>query len=323
MFEDGLLLVQYKVFMKTGIARLLSRTGENPQKWVGEEALPSVFRQRFNLLFVSLFVLSMQLVVLPVHAIEMPGSALPGFEWAALSVVVLVVVALFWYRTRFKDAQRLAVLHRAALDNMENAVLLADRRGQNVLSNRNWNLRVAGNNSEMVLGPNLGLAGLKGILFDEEPNRQALQELEVAAAAHEAADREIAIIDKNGHKAWCRLSVRPVDGDQQLSMWSLADADVRNAVEAAIDVEQGLLTDFLNEFPIGYFSADEQGHFVHANTTFAEWLGTTPEKLIGGGKRLQEYLAEGNPGGGAPWSLLPTQEAIGCAKVDFVAGDGR
>ena len=83
----------------------------------------------------------------------------------------------------------------------------------------------------MVLRANLGLAGLKGILFDEEPNRQALQELEVAA------DREVAIIDKNGHKAWCRLSVRHVDGDQPLSMWSLADTDVRNAVEAAIDAE--------------------------------------------------------------------------------------
>ena len=169
----------------------------------------------------------------------------------------------------------------------------------------------------MVLRANLGLAGLKGILFDEEPNRQALQELEVAA------DREIAIIDKNGHKAWCRLLVRHVDGDQPLSMWSLADTDVRNAVEAAIDAEQGLRTDFLNEFPISYFSADEQGHFVHANATFAEWLGTTLEKLIGGGKRLQEYLAEDSQGGGAPWRLLPTQEAIGCAKVDFVAGDGR
>ena len=89
----------------------------------------------------------------------------------------------------------------------------------------------------MVLRANLGLAELKGILFDEEPNRQALQELEVVAADHEAADREIAIIDKNGHKAWCRLSVRHVVGEQPLSMWSLADTDVRNAVEAAIDAE--------------------------------------------------------------------------------------
>ena len=311
-----------KVFMKTEIARFLSRKGENPQKWVGEEALLSVFRQRFNLLFVSLFVLSMQLVALPVHAIELPGSALPGVEWAALSVVVLAVVALVWYRMRFKDAQRLTVLHRAALDNMENAVLLADRRGQNVLSNRHWNLRISGNDSAAGSGVNLRLAGLKGILFDEESNRQSLQALEVAAAAHEAADRDVAIIDKNGHKAWCRLSVRPVDGDPLLSMWSLADADVRNAVEAAVDAEQGLLTDFLDEFPIGYFSADEQGHFVHANTTFAAWLGTTPEKLTGG-KRLQDYIAGGDQNSDAPWSLLPTQETIGCGAVDFVAEDGR
>ena len=51
--------------------------------------------------------------------------------------------------------------------------------------------------------------------------------------------------------------------------------------------------------------------------------GDDAEKLIGGGKRLQEYLAEGSQGGRAPWSLLPTQEAIGCAKVGLVAGDGR
>jgi hypothetical protein len=74
-------------------------------------------------------VLLVQLIALPAHAIEVPGSALPGFEWAALSVVVLAVVALVCYRMRFKDVQRLAALHRAALDNMENALLLADPRG--------------------------------------------------------------------------------------------------------------------------------------------------------------------------------------------------
>jgi hypothetical protein len=71
----------------------------------------------------------MQLLALAMHAIKVPGIALPGFERAVLSVVVLAVVALVWYLMRFKDVQRLAALHRAALDNMENAVLLADPGG--------------------------------------------------------------------------------------------------------------------------------------------------------------------------------------------------
>ena len=71
--------------MRTGIARFLSCTVENSQKWVGEDVLPSVFRQRFNLLFVSLFVLSIQLLALPMHAIEVPGIALPVFEWRIVS----------------------------------------------------------------------------------------------------------------------------------------------------------------------------------------------------------------------------------------------
>ena len=71
--------------MRTGIARFLSCTVENSQKWVGEDVLPSVFRQRFNLLFVSLFVLSMQLLALPMHAIKVPGIAFPGFEWRIVS----------------------------------------------------------------------------------------------------------------------------------------------------------------------------------------------------------------------------------------------
>lgn len=55
------------------------------KRGVGEDVLPSVFRQRFNLLFVSLFVLSIQLLALPMHAIEVPGIALPGFEWRIVS----------------------------------------------------------------------------------------------------------------------------------------------------------------------------------------------------------------------------------------------
>jgi hypothetical protein len=39
------------------------------------------------------------------------------------------VAALVWYLMRFKHVQRLSALHLAALDNMENAVLLADPRG--------------------------------------------------------------------------------------------------------------------------------------------------------------------------------------------------
>ncbi len=47
-------------------------------------------------------------------------------------------------------------------------VLLADRQGENVLSNSKWQSRISSAR---------GLSGLKSMLFDEEKNRQALQEL--------------------------------------------------------------------------------------------------------------------------------------------------
>ncbi len=252
---------------------------------------------------------------MPVCAAELPGTPLPGSGWAALSVVVLAVVTLTWYRMRFKEAQKAAALHSAALDSLGHAVLLADRQGQYVLSNNEWRSRISSTR---------GLVGLKSMLFDEEENRHALQELEIAAAAQESAQRDIAIFDDKGHKTWCRLSICPVADDPTLILWSLADAEVRNAVESAISVEQGLLTDFLNEFPIGFFSVDEQGKFVQANATFAAWLATTPEQLVGGSKKLADYFADSaNAQSSMPWSLLPSHDAAGCTELDFVADDGR
>lgn len=278
--------------------------------------MPSVIRQKFSFMAISVLVAVLQLVTGPAQALELPGGTLlPGSGWAALSVIALTVVALFWYRTRFKDAQKNSALHREALDAMEQAVLLADWRGQTVLSNSKWSSRVS--------DASAGLAGLKSMLFDDVDNRHALQELEIAAAAHESAQRDIAIIDGNGHKAWCQLSVKPIDGAEPMSLWTLTDSEVRNAVDAAISSEQELLTEFLNEFPIGYFSVDAEGAFVQVNDTAAEWLATTPDEMINGDRRLQSYFPRDHPSHNSPWSVLPSSEAVGCGNLTLVGEDGR
>tara|TARA_Y100001934_G_scaffold203482_2_gene240012 strand:+ start:58269 stop:60701 length:2433 start_codon:yes stop_codon:yes gene_type:complete len=262
------------------------------------------------------------LAPLPVVAAEFSGTLPPGSGWAALSVVALVIVSLAWYRQRFKKMQRQNILQRRALNSLDSAVLLADRQGHNVLSNQKWDLRIAGTSVVTVAGANAGLAGLKDIVFEEESNRQALQELEVAAAAQEEAEREIAVIDENGHKAWCNISVKPVGGDPPLCLWSLRDADVYDAVDKAIGTEQNLLTEFLDKFPIGFFSADEDGKFVQANESLAGWLGTTSENLIGKGKQIQDFTVS-DARSNVVWSILPSGEATGCAEVRLVAEDGR
>ncbi len=108
-----------------------------------------------------------------------------------------------------------------------------------------------------------------------------------------------------------------------MSLWSLTDSEVRNAVDAAISSEQALLTEFLNEFPIGYFSVDADGAFVQVNETAAEWLATTPDEMINGDRRLQTYFAADPPKQNAPWSVLSSSDAVGCGNLTLVGEDGR
>ena len=71
-----------------------------------------------------------------------------------------------------------------------------------------------------------------------------------------------------------------------------ADVSARRAVENVLKGEREYLGDFLDFLPVGVYALDSEQTFRYVNRTFAEWLGATPDKLLG--QPLAAVLADGS-----------------------------
>ena len=68
---------------------------------------------------------------------------------------------------------------------------------------------------------------------------------------------------------WCLIRVMPLAGTDGLSKWVVEDISDRKDVEQRLRDEQENLSDFMDHAPVGFYSVDQDGHFLFANATLA------------------------------------------------------
>lgn len=79
--------------------------------------------------------------------------------------------------------------------------------------------------------------------------------------------------EKRDYEGWYYVTAQPVSGHAGIIHWRLDNVTEKYTADRAIREEREKLVDFTDNAPVGFFSVDEQGHFVFANATFARWLG--------------------------------------------------
>jgi two-component system cell cycle sensor histidine kinase/response regulator CckA len=108
--------------------------------------------------------------------------------------------------------------------------------------------------------------------------------------------------DRRGAAAgWFNIAVNPIAGRPGYSFWHIQDITARHEMEAVIRDERNKLVDFLDEAPLGFYSVDSAGRFLFVNPTLAKWLGATPAEIVGGDRRLHDFLATPVSLGTAPF----------------------
>jgi two-component system, cell cycle sensor histidine kinase and response regulator CckA len=227
----------------------------------------------------------------------------------ALAFALIVV----WLTLRGNRVAEAAAMRAMALDSLPQAVLLTDDAGALLFANRVWRDYVARPGKEG------GLAVLEDNLAPEADNLQTFVRLNAAATAGDTESSDIALIGPDGHKSWYRASVQPA-ADSKGKLWTLTADEARNALDAAIATEQARMVQFLDDCPIGYFSVDEEGRFLSANTAFAHWVGITAEELIDGDRRLHELLYSEQDAALPAWSAMGP---LSVGEVIFQHASGR
>jgi two-component system cell cycle sensor histidine kinase/response regulator CckA len=234
----------------------------------------------------------------------------------AVTLVALISISIWLFR-RSERFGSLARLRGETLDALPQAIMVATIAGDALQTNRAWNSRVPGPTED-------GLGALEAAMVDDESSRRFLSRLRATAMAGETGEAEVAIRQENGHSWWCRLSVRPMPQSAATVQWSLEEIPARNALDDAVGHEQDRLTKFLDDFPMGFYSVDQEGRFKQVNQAFAQWLGTTQDALLNGDNRLHDVLATAPPDrADEMWRALGDDDGAGCGEIAFKCSDGR
>ncbi len=83
---------------------------------------------------------------------------------------------------------------------------------------------------------------------------------------------------------------RPLDGSSFYLRFE--DVTERRQMEALLQAQRAELAEMMDEAPIGFFSADQDGIVQFANATLAEWLGESVAALIDGSTELHRLLSK-------------------------------
>jgi two-component system cell cycle sensor histidine kinase/response regulator CckA len=229
-------------------------------------------------------------------------------------VALLVLAALLGLAAAglagWRLIRRQAVL-LAAFETQPGGRLLCDRAGTLRLTNGEFR-RLTG------IGKGDALAALDRCFGGAAPFRTLVAEIQNGRAA----SAELPAAGPDESRRWLRVTAQPLPRRPNLVQWSLEDITDRRSIEEASRAEQSRLMEFLEQAPVGFYSADEQGRFHFVNSTLARWLGTSARELVDSGRQVHSVLAE-PPAGAAPYELFSGGGPEQSGELRMIALDGR
>ncbi|MBL8629796.1 MAG: PAS domain-containing protein [Rhodospirillaceae bacterium] len=126
--------------------------------------------------------------------------------------------------------------------------------------------------------------------FPDE-DQDVLSRLRQAVTAAAPFDSEIAVTSTDPEPEYIRISLTALPVGEGALLWRLDDVTGRHAIEDVLNQQYQNLADFLHFMPIGVYSADIDGNLTFANQRFAEWVGRSPDALLG--TKLDDVLGGG------------------------------
>jgi two-component system, cell cycle sensor histidine kinase and response regulator CckA len=122
-----------------------------------------------------------------------------------------------------------------------------------------------------------GFAGLRDATNDLEA-RAELERMFANAAGGSSARGEVSFLPSVGARQWWRIEAIP--GDAQHIVWRLEDVSAEREDQLQGTRNVAMVTDFLDNLPVGFYATDAEGHITYANSVFSRWVGQTSDDLI-------------------------------------------
>lgn len=217
-----------------------------------------------------------------------------GYLSAGLAILLL---CYFTWRLAFVWARRTArQALTSTLANSEEALFLTNEKGRVIFDSNPFQQLVKDIKAEDLLGF-ANLLTLNDLIAPK--SRQNFTRLQTNSADNKRDASEVEIINGSGERQYWRLSVEPVGTIPELALWTVTDITAHRQRENDRETEDLYLMDLLNELPVGFFSANEDGSLRYINQVLADWLGvpagrheTTADDVL----HFAEFVAIGEDG---------------------------
>lgn len=213
------------------------------------------------------------------------GSTTQATEYTIFGLAGISGVAAFaahWAQGALADRLNMLTL---ALDAAPVAQMIVAGDGRMAYANLAFDRLFPGKGEPPLDRIELSLAA------DPESVTEFLQ-LRSRAAAGVRATIAVSLRDARGAAVGrFNISASPITGRPGYSFLSIHDITARNEMETVIRDERNKLVDFFDHAPIGFYSVDGNGRLRFVNQTLAQWLGSTPSKLLASGAVLHDFIA--------------------------------
>jgi two-component system cell cycle sensor histidine kinase/response regulator CckA len=180
---------------------------------------------------------------------------------------------------------------------------------------------LADNTAYRVLSARLGDEGGQppdALLGDEIGNAEIIARLQSLLPLGRAVQEDIAIHVGDGVVS-LRVTAMLVPGRRDWVIWDIQEVADNAAALVAVRQQRDELAAFIDNAPVGLYSVAPDGRFLFVNRTFAAWLGTVPEQLVGSDLLLADVLSHGEA---RENEAMTPDWAGGEAKLRPLASDG-
>jgi two-component system cell cycle sensor histidine kinase/response regulator CckA len=167
------------------------------------------------------------------------------------------------------------------------------------------------------------LEAMRRQLADLPEATREIATLQALAAEGTPGHAEIQIPDPSGRREWRSIEASPLSGFPGYVVLRIEDTTSRREMEQIIREEQEKLVDFLENAPVGFYSVDGDGRFIFANHTLAKWLGTTPEAILSGREKLQDFVVDEGKGSDVPYDPFCGDGSQRAGEVTLRGAHGR
>ncbi|MAQ71353.1 MAG: hybrid sensor histidine kinase/response regulator [Alphaproteobacteria bacterium] len=235
--------------------------------------------------------------------------------WVVFVIISSVSVALIVqkYLSRFSPREKSYRILNEVIEGSRGARLVTDAANRTQHSNHNFD----------EFCKSYGPASFESMLkaFSQNPEADA-HILALADDARRGLTSSIELPVETKDSVYHYLIIaQPVPGLAGYVHWRIDDVSEDHIKKRALQEEREKLIDFTDNAPVGFFSCDENGHFVFVNATFARWIGTNIESLVGTG-RLHSYIAS-PPVNDHPYDIIEGGGARQVAEIELKGPHGK